>query len=401
MKPSGIGGQAVLEGVMMKNEEIYAVAVRKPDKQIVVEKKEFHGAAKKYPILGWLFIRGVVSFVESMVLGMRTLTFSASFYEEEDQTEPSEFEKKLIAMMGEKAEAVMMGCTVAVSVLLAVAIFMLLPFWIASLLEKVVTSSAVLTLVEGLIRITIFIGYVLAISMMKDIRRVFMYHGAEHKCINCIEHGLPLTVENVKQQSTRHKRCGTSFMLFVIILSALFFMFIRVDNMWLRMLFRVLLIPVIAGVSYEFIKLAGRSENRVVELLSKPGLWLQGLTTREPDEEMIEVAIRSVEAVFDWHAFLEEDTVPEKKTKAAEKPETEQKEVIDKNEVIDREIQLEETREEAAYKEVQSEAEEGEAILKETQPEEATQKPKEKKTGWKQETAELQAVEKTEAVQRR
>ncbi len=400
MKPSGIGGQAVLEGVMMKNEEIYAVAVRKPDKQIVVEKKEFHGAAKKYPFLGWLFIRGVVSFVESMVLGMKTLTFSASFYEEEDQTEPSEFEKKLIAMMGEKAEAVMMGCTVAVSVLLAVAIFMLLPFWIASLLEKVVTSSAVLTLVEGLIRITIFIGYVLAISMMKDIRRVFMYHGAEHKSINCIEHGMPLTVENVKQQSTRHKRCGTSFMLFVIILSALFFMFIRVDNMWLRMLFRVLLIPVIAGVSYEFIKLAGRSENRVVELLSKPGLWLQGLTTREPDEEMIEVAIRSVEAVFDWHAFLEEDTVPEKKTKAAEKPETEQKEVIDKNEVIDREIQLEETREEAAYKEVQSEAEEGEAILKETQPEEATQKPKEKKTGWKQETAELQAVEKTEAVQR-
>ena len=248
MKPSEIGGQAVLEGVMMKNQETYAVAVRKPDKQIVVEKKEFHGVAEKYPFLGWLFIRGVVNFVESMILGMRTLTFSASFYEEEDQTEPSQFEKKLISIMGEKAEAVMMGCTVVLSILLAVAIFMLLPFWIASLLEKVVTSSAVLTLVEGVIRITIFVGYVLAISTMKDIRRVFMYHGAEHKSINCIEQELPLTVENVKKQSTRHKRCGTSFMLFVIILSALFFMFIRVDNMWLRMVFRILLIPVIAGV---------------------------------------------------------------------------------------------------------------------------------------------------------
>ena len=163
MKPSEIGGQAVLEGVMMKNQETYAVAVRKPDKQIVVEKKEFHGVAEKYPFLGWLFIRGVVNFVESMILGMRTLTFSASFYEEEDQTEPSQFEKKLISIMGEKAEAVMMGCTVVLSILLAVAIFMLLPFWIASLLEKVVTSSAVLTLVEGVIRITIFVGYVLAI----------------------------------------------------------------------------------------------------------------------------------------------------------------------------------------------------------------------------------------------
>lgn len=244
------------------------------------------------------------------------------FFEEEDTAEPSKLEKKLSSAFGEKAESVMMGGTVLLSVVLAVAIFMLLPFWIASLLEKVISSNTVLTLIEGLIRIVIFVGYVLAISMMKDIKRVFMYHGAEHKSINCIENGLPLTVENVKKQSTRHKRCGTSFMLFVVIVSAIFFMFIRVDNMWMRMLYRILLIPVIAGVSYEFIKLAGRSESPVVAALSKPGLWLQGLTTREPDKEMIEVAIQSVEAVFDWKAFLAENKQSAKTEK--EKTEKEQ-----------------------------------------------------------------------------
>lgn len=304
MKPSGIGGQAVLEGVMMKNKDQYAVAVRKPDQSVVVEKKEYHSATEKYRILGLPFVRGVVNFAESMVLGMRTLTFSASFYEEEETVEPGKLEKKLDKLLGEKAESFMMGCTVLISILLAIGIFMLLPFWVAGLLEKVIASNTILTLIEGVIRIVIFIGYVLAISLMKDIRRVFMYHGAEHKSINCIEHGLPLTVENVKGQSTRHKRCGTSFLLFVVLLSVLFFMFIRVDNVWMRMLMRVLLIPVIAGVSYELLRLAGRSENPVIDILSKPGLWLQGLTTREPDEDMIKVAIQSVEAVFDWREFL-------------------------------------------------------------------------------------------------
>ena len=414
MKPSEIGGQAVLEGVMMKNQETYAVAVRKPDKQIVVEKKEFHGVAEKYPFLGWLFIRGVVNFVESMILGMRTLTFSASFYEEEDQTEPSQFEKKLISIMGEKAEAVMMGCTVVLSILLAVAIFMLLPFWIASLLEKVVTSSAVLTLVEGVIRITIFVGYVLAISTMKDIRRVFMYHGAEHKSINCIEQELPLTVENVKKQSTRHKRCGTSFMLFGIILSALFFMFIRVDNMWLRMVFRILLIPVIAGVSYELIKLAGRSESQVVAILSKPGLWLQGLTTREPDEEMIEVAIRSVEAVFDWRAFLAGELpsaeAEKKKAKAAKKKQKktaekaiEEKAVLEKEKLestenikktVKEESEPEEKREYIDKKEKNVLIEEGEEI-RET---EQTQEIEEKGTEKIEEAKETKEIKKAQEI---
>lgn len=309
MRPSGIGGQAVLEGIMMKNAAQYAIAVRKLDGEIEVDKQEFHSKTEKYKVLGLPFVRGVVSFVESMVLGMKTLTWSASFAAEEEQ-EPSAFEKKLGRIFGEKLESVMMGCTVAFSVLLAVAIFILLPFGIASLLSLVVDSDLVRTLVEGVLRILIFIGYVLIISRMEDIRRVFMYHGAEHKCINCIENGLELTVDNVAAQTTRHKRCGTSFMLYVIVISAIFFMFIRFEHVLLRMLFRILLIPVIAGVSYEFIKLAGRTDNKVITFFSKPGLWLQGLTTREPDRDMIEVAIRAVEEVFDWRAFLAEEQQP-------------------------------------------------------------------------------------------
>lgn len=306
MKPSGIGGQAVLEGIMMKNAAQYAIAVRKPDGEIVVDRQEFHSKTENNKILAAPFVRGVVSFVESMVLGMKTLTWSASFFEEEEK-EPSAFEKKLGQIFGEKLESLMMGITVAFSVILAVAIFILLPFGIASLLSRVVESEAVRTLVEGLLRIVIFIGYVLAISRMEDIRRVFMYHGAEHKCINCIENGLELTVDNVAAQTTRHKRCGTSFMLYVIVISAIFFMFIRVDHVILRLVFRLLLIPVIAGVSYEFIKLAGRTENKFINLFSQPGLWLQGLTTKEPDRDMIEVAIRAVEEVFDWKTFLSEE----------------------------------------------------------------------------------------------
>ncbi|MBR6395412.1 MAG: DUF1385 domain-containing protein, partial [Lachnospiraceae bacterium] len=305
MKPSGIGGQAVLEGVMMKNKDKYAVAVRKTNGEIVVKNGEFKSVTEKYKFLGLPFIRGVVNFVESLKLGMSTLTFSASLFDEEEEKE-SKIEKKI----GEKA---MMGLTVALSLLLAIAIFMMLPFFIASLLEKVIKSGTWLAVIEGVLRIVIFIGYVLAISLMKDIKRVFMYHGAEHKCINCIEQGFPLTVENVRKQTTRHKRCGTSFMLFVIVLSAIFFMFIRVDNMILRVVLRLILIPVIAGVSYELLKLAGRSENPVINILSKPGLWLQALTTREPDDDMIEVGIKSVEAVFDWEAFLSDSGKKSKK----------------------------------------------------------------------------------------
>ena len=310
MRYSGIGGQAVMEGVMMKNQDKYAVAVRKPDHEIVVEVSEYSGIMKDKKIKNMPIFRGVFNFIDSLVLGMKTLTFSASFFEEEEEVEKkkqlSEEERKKQEQKAKKQESAMMGGTVALSVVLAVGIFMLLPYYISTFFGKFISSGWLVALLEGVIRLAVFVGYVAAISMMKDIRRVYMYHGAEHKCINCIEHGMDLTVDNVRKSSRFHKRCGTSFLLIVMLVSILFFMFIRVDSPILRVVLRLLLIPVIAGVSYEFIRLAGRSDNAVVNLLSKPGLWLQGLTTKEPDDKMIEVGIASVEAVFDWKPYVEE-----------------------------------------------------------------------------------------------
>ncbi len=305
MKSSGIGGQAVIEGVMMKNKEKYAVAVRKPNNEIEVMTEEFESVVKWKHITNKPFIRGVFNFIDSLVLGMQTLTYSASFYEEEDKKEskPTLIEK----VAKEKAEKILMGITVTVSVIMAVGIFILLPYFISRFLKNYIMSDALLAIVEGVLRLLLFIGYVLAISFMKDIQRVFMYHGSEHKCINCIEHGKELTVENVRKSSKQHKRCGTSFMLYVMVISILLFMFIRVDSAVLRILLRILLVPVIAGISYEFIRLAGRTDNPIINLLSVPGLLLQRLTTKEPDDAMIEVAIASVEAVFDWRAYQNEN----------------------------------------------------------------------------------------------
>lgn len=300
---SGIGGQAVLEGVMMKNQDKYAVAVRKPNGEIEVEIDEYKGMAAGASWSKLPLIRGVFAFVDSMVLGMKTLTWSASFYEEEEEEkEQSKFEKKL----GDKADRIMMGFTVAISIILAVGLFMLLPFFISDLCAKVIRNATVVALLEGVIRIAIFLGYVLIISLMKDIRRVYMYHGAEHKCINCIEKGRPLTVKDVRRSSRQHKRCGTSFLLFVVVVSVIVFFFIRVDNLALKLLLRILLIPIIAGISYEIIRLAGKSNHFLVRIISAPGMLLQKLTTREPDDDMIEVAIASVEAIFDWKAYLKE-----------------------------------------------------------------------------------------------
>lgn len=311
MRYSGIGGQAVMEGVMMKNQEKCAVAVRKPDQEIAVEIFEYKGIVNNQTIRNLPIVRGVCSFVESLTLGMRTLTFSASFFEEEDEKKESQ------AVQGEKdtagrtekekkREDAMMGGTVVLSIILAVAIFMVLPYYISVFFQRFIGSQTVIALLEGALRLAIFIGYVALISLMPDIKRVYMYHGAEHKCINCIENGLELTVENVRKSSKQHKRCGTSFLLIVMLISIIFFLFIRVDSGWLRLLLRLLLIPVIAGVSYEFIRLAGRSDHAVVNILSKPGMWLQKLTTREPDDSMIEVGIASVEAVFDWRTYIKE-----------------------------------------------------------------------------------------------
>ena len=319
MRYSGIGGQAVMEGVMMKNQEKYAVAVRKPDQEIVVETSTYEGLIKNKKIRNMPILRGVFSFIESLVLGMKTLTFSASFFEEEEdensgsrKAEKRAGSKKPVLSEEEqkkkekRQENALMGGTVAISIVLAVAIFMVLPYYISVFFQRFIASQTLLALLEGVIRLAIFIGYVAAISLMPDIKRVYMYHGAEHKCINCIEHGMDLTVENVRKSSRLHKRCGTSFLLIVMLISIVFFLFIRVDNRILQLLLRLLLIPVIAGVSYEFIRLAGRSDHMLVNLFSKPGLLLQRITTREPDDSMIEVGIVSVEAVFDWKAYVKE-----------------------------------------------------------------------------------------------
>lgn len=297
---SGIGGQAVMEGVMMKNGIHYAVAVRKPDKEIVVDAREYTGIVKNQKIKKIPILRGVINFIDSLVLGMRTSMYSASFFDEEVR-ELSEEEKKA----KEKKESVAMGFTVFLSVILALVIFMLLPYGLSLFFKKWIASPTLLALIEGVIRVVIFFIYIVAITCMEDIKRVYMYHGAEHKCINCVEHGLDLNVENVKKSSRFHKRCGTSFLFLVVFISILFFACIRTDSAIWRFSLRILLVPVIAGVAYEFLRLAGRSENAFVNLLSKPGLWFQKFTTKEPDEDMIEVAIASVEAVFDWKPYVE------------------------------------------------------------------------------------------------
>lgn len=302
---SGIGGQAVLEGVMMKNRDKYAVAVRRPNGEIDVEVEEYKGVCGDKKFAKLPFIRGVFAFIDSLILGMKVTTYSASFYEEEDE-KPSKTEGKLEKLLGNKADDIMMTFTVILSVIIAVALFMLLPLFLSDLLGKYIRNASVIAIIEGLIRILIFIAYIAGISLMKDIKRLYMYHGAEHKCINCIEKGRPLTVKDVKRSSRQHKRCGTSFLLFVVLVSVIVFFFIRVDNMALKLVLRIALVPVIAGISYEIIRLAGRSDNIVVRIISAPGLWMQKLTTKEPDEDMIEVAIASVEAVFDWKAYLKE-----------------------------------------------------------------------------------------------
>lgn len=301
MKFSGIGGQAVMEGVMMRNGKDYAIAVRLNDGSIHVDKKKTKGQDGiwyRIPI-----IRGICNFISSLVIGMSTLMDSAAYFEEENPKNLTEEEKK----KKEKRDKVEMTGTVIFSVVLALVIFLLIPYYFSRIVGRWVDSKTLMAFLEGVLRIVIFVIYIKVISCMEDIRRVFMYHGAEHKCINCIEHGLPLTVENVRKSSRQHKRCGTSFLLFVLVISMVVFMFIRFDAAWMQLLCRLLLVPLIAGVSYEFIRLAGRSENVIVQIFSKPGLWLQNLTTSEPDDAMIEVGMASVEAVFDWKTFQEEN----------------------------------------------------------------------------------------------
>lgn len=332
MKSSGIGGQAVLEGIMMRNGGKYAVAVRKPDKEIAIDVKKHRGMTDKHKFLNIPFVRGVFKFAESLSVGIKTLTYSASFFEEEEEknSEKSSTEAEVVISeennkenkrnkekdpaKQKKIDDIIMGITVCFSVVLSVFLFIVLPFLASEFMKNVLSikSVAAIALVEGLMRILIFLIYIVLISRMKDIQRTFMYHGAEHKCINCIEHGLPLTVENVRKSSRIHKRCGTSFLLFVVVISVISFILVSAimpaaSKGWLKLVVRLILIPLIAGISFEVLRLAGNSDGKLINAVSKPGMWLQKLTTKEPEDDMIEVGIASVEAVFDWRAYLKEN----------------------------------------------------------------------------------------------
>ena len=300
-----IGGQAVIEGVMMKNMDRYAVSVRKPDGKIETKVEECVSFAEKHPLFKLPILRGMVNFLESMVIGMQTLNYSASFYEDAEEQTEEKTEQFLEKFLGEKAEKVIMGIVLVFSLAISIGLFMILPYIASEAAGKLIHNEYGILLMEGVIRIVIFLGYIVLISQMEDIKRVFMYHGAEHKTINCLEAGVELTPENVDNYSRLHKRCGTSFIFIVMIISMVFFFFIRVDTIWLRIVLRLLFLPLVAGVSYEFIRLAGSSDHPLVQIFSKPGLALQRLTTKEPDHSMIEVAIASVEGVFDWREYLE------------------------------------------------------------------------------------------------
>ncbi len=300
---SGIGGQAVLEGIMMKNQDKFSIAVRKPNGEITVELGNYSGVVQNRGIRKIPFIRGIFAFIDSLVLGMKSLNYSSGFYEDEGEEETG-FDKFLNKISGGHAENILSVCTTVLAVAMAIGLFIVLPYFICAQFEEHIRNKSIMNIIEGLLRILVFIIYVLLISLMKDIKRLFMYHGAEHKCINCVENGRPLTVHNVMRSSRFHKRCGTSFIFFVLLVSIVLFFFIRVDNVFMKVLLRILLMPVIAGISYEFIRYAGRHDNFLVNIFSAPGLWIQKITTKEPDEEMAEVAIKAVEAVFDWKKYL-------------------------------------------------------------------------------------------------
>lgn len=306
-----------MKGIMMRHKDKYSIAVRKPDGEIVCKVEDYKSVLGNSPIWKKPILRGISSFLNSLIVGTKCLMYSAEFFEEEAEEKekssrsPKHREKTMTQEQKkkqEKKEQWLMYGTVAFSLVLAVALFMVGPYLLASLARNLGASEAVVTILEAIVKLAVFLGYMILISRMKDIQRTFMYHGAEHKCINCVEHGMPLTVENVLKSSRQHKRCGTSFLLLVMVVSILVhFVFVFVPVMWIRVVGRILMIPLVAGVAFEFIRLAGNSDNPLVSFLSKPGLALQKLTTREPDASMAEVAITAVEAVFDWRAYLKEE----------------------------------------------------------------------------------------------
>lgn len=315
MKSSNIGGQAVMEGIMMRHKDKYSIAVRRPDKEIELKVEDYKCVFGNAKFLRYPLIRGVVSFVDSLVVGTKCLMYSAEIAGDEEDEEDaqknaalSEEERAAKKAKEDKQFKWLLYVTVAISIIVSIAAFMLLPYALASLCRKVGASEFVVTIVEAFVKLALFMGYMLLISRMKDIQRTFMYHGAEHKCINCVEHGLPLTVENVLASSRQHKRCGTSFLFLVMIVSIfLHFIFVLVPGYWVRLFGRLLMVPIVSGVSFELIQWAGRTDSRLADILSKPGLAMQKLTTKEPTADMVEVAIKAVEAVFDWKDYLKRE----------------------------------------------------------------------------------------------
>ena len=306
MKYSGIGGQAVIEGIMMMKGEDYAVAVRRPDKEIEVKKDTYQSITKKAKILQLPFVRGVFRFADSMIIGMRSLTYSASFFEDDEDAEPGKFEQFLDRVFGEKLESAIMAAVLVISFILAIGIFMLLPLGIANLFKGVITSDHLMAVLEGVIRIAIFIIYIKLVSRMEDIRRKFMYHGAEHKTIFCYERGLELTVENARRMPRHHPRCGTSFLFVVIVVAVLASCVVFAlpvvrevaANPIVRILLHLLLLPIVVAVTYEINRFIGRHDNPVTRALSAPGMWMQNFTTFEPDDSMLEVAIHALKLVL-------------------------------------------------------------------------------------------------------
>ena len=301
-----IGGQALIEGIMMRGPEKDAIVIRGKDGLTVEVNPRKKNDPKSFK--SWPFFRGMFNFFDAQVTGVKALMRSADLAPEEFQEEPSKFDLWLEKKLGsEKFQKALIGFSVALGLCMCVALFILLPSFLVGFLDQWITHPVLQNLIEGCVRVLIFTGYMLLVSRMSEMKRVFAYHGAEHKTIACYEAGLELTVENVKKQVRFHPRCGTSFMLIVMCVSILIMMLVQFDSRWLRFASRLILIPVIAGISYELLRLAGTKENWFTNMMSKPGLLLQGLTTKEPDDDMIEVGIASVEAVFDWEKYLEEN----------------------------------------------------------------------------------------------
>ncbi|MBN2222424.1 MAG: DUF1385 domain-containing protein [Vallitaleaceae bacterium] len=305
MKKANVGGQAVIEGVMMKNEDQYAVAVRKPNQEIVIDQKTYVSLGKRYKILGVPFVRGIVAFGESMVLGMKILSFSAEFFEVEDEKE-SKMDTWINKTFKDKANSIIIGISMILAMLMAIGLFVLLPLFITELIKPMIPNEHLVNLSDGIIRIIVFLMYIILISKMKDIQRVFQYHGAEHKTINCYEAGLDLTVENAMKQTRLHKRCGTSFLMYVVIISVFVMTIVNAQTVLMRFVARILLLPVIAGVSYEVLKFIGKSDSKILGVFAKPGLMLQRITTQEPDASQLEVAIASLKCVL--HTEEENET---------------------------------------------------------------------------------------------